>query len=138
MHFLGFWSVDRLPDTPRPTTRVDQLALYCDEHVTSLQDEIALVFYEGVIFDRRGDELLQDPSALEEAYGLYTYAKFDKSERTLVIGTDKLGFSPLYYARLGGGLVFSTCLQLVKQYLPSVSADYEAWDELLNLGSGQE
>ena len=54
--------------------------------------------YEGIIFDATRPELLNDTTLLDRAFGYYTYLLFQKESGTVVLGSDRLGFSPVYYA----------------------------------------
>src|SRR5206468_6497094 len=98
------------------------------------QDERYLLVIEGEMFDVSPQAALADPGRLQTAYGLYTYVWFDGLERKTIIGTDRLGYSPLYYSSDGQLLRFSTSLSYLKSQLPAKTPDYAAWEELCVLG----
>lgn len=134
MHIIGIWSQQRDSDDHRSSSRLGNLDLRLDDHVTTLKNESTKLAYEGIIFDRTPDELTDSQTALDDAYGSYSYVKIDKNENEIIIGTDKLGFNPMYYSLQREALVFGTSLTLVKYKIKNASPDYEAWDEILNLG----
>jgi hypothetical protein len=133
MHIIGIWSQRQKSDDPQHSSRLGNLDLSIDDYVTTLESESIKFVYEGTIFDRTPDELMGSQTALDDAYGSYSYVKIDKNEQEIIIGTDKLGFNPMYYSLQREALVFSTSLTLVKYKIKNASPDFEAWDEILNL-----
>jgi hypothetical protein len=138
MEILGIW---RKSPTGEPTTHhseptftIGNLALWIGPAVTVLENDRTKLVYNGPIFDRTPAELLENPIALDRAYGLYTYVKAAKHGGEVVIGTDFLGYSPLFYSDQGDSFVFGTSLSLLKHRLRRVSANYEALEEILQIG----
>lgn len=135
MHIIGIWNPQKTLVNANIFDQFGKLYLAYDNHVEKLDNNQATVFYEGTIFNYTSDEILNNKTALEEAFGLYTYIKIIKNSQEIIIGTDKLGFSPLYYSQQNDSLYFSTSLTLLKYYLEKVTPNYEAWDEILNLST---
>lgn len=58
--------------------------------------------------------------ALEKFIGMFAFALWDKSERTLILGRDRVGEKPLYYGWLGSGddaaFVFGSELKAMKMH----------------------
>lgn len=133
MHIKGSW---------RPLNRSDEsdnanlpdFELQYSNSVTILENRNFKIIYEGVIFDFDNTELLIDPRILDQAFGYYSYVLIDKYKGEICVGTDQLGYSPLYYAREDGNFLFSTSPTLLKYELKSASANMEAWDEILSIG----
>ena len=134
MNILGTWNWKEKTDDPDCSLRFNSLALILGHNVTILENESTTLIYEGTIFDRTPDELMKSQSALDAAYGTYSYVRINKSEREVILGTDRLGFSPLYYSLQGKALCFSTSLSLAKYRIGCATPDYEAWEEILNIG----
>ncbi|MBU4009538.1 MAG: hypothetical protein KJ882_02130 [Proteobacteria bacterium] len=132
MHILGKWG--KKQDQSMYSTCLDRLRLFCDEHVTTMKNSDYKIHYEGVIFNRIPEDLLKKYNHFDDAYGLFAYVKIDIKEERIVIGTDKLGFNPLFYSLGEHGIYFSTSLTLLKYEIKNPSIDYEAWDEILNIG----
>lgn len=51
---------------------------------------------------------LDGPEALNRVHGFFAFALWDEVERTLVLARDHLGKKPLYFADVGGDLVFAS------------------------------
>ena len=56
-------------------------------------------------------EALGTKKALELAVGMFAFGLWDRRERTLVLGRDRLGEKPLYYGRIGKTFVFASELK---------------------------
>jgi hypothetical protein len=132
MHLIGSW---RPPRSVPPHARDDFafIELRCSNVVTVLEDRRRKLVYEGIIFDATNQELLADPAFLDRAFGYYTYVLFEKESRTVYCGTDRLGYSPVYYAGERDTLRFSSSLTLLKYELEKVTPNLDAWDEHLAL-----
>lgn len=50
--------------------------------------------------------------------GLFALALFDEADRTLLLAADPFGMQPLYFARCGKGLIFSSSVDLILRSLP--------------------
>lgn len=119
-----------VPDFFESTFDSDLVCRGCHEFINL---ENGKFYYHGTIFDA-GDSKRLDAKNIDNLFGCYTYLYIDNAERRIIVGTDKLGFSPLYYAIEGNCFVFSTSLQKLMGKIAKKSPDYDAWDEVLNLG----
>src|SRR4051812_1471052 len=131
MHLIGNW---------RPSPRVEGrfedfsfIELRVSESVTVLEDHRYKLVYEGIIFDATPQELLDDPTRLDRAFGYYTYVLFQKESGAVFLGTDRLGYSPVYYAQTTEKFRFSSSLTLLKYELGTATPNPDAWDEHLAL-----
>jgi len=134
MNIVGAWSKQQIPGEHEVSWPSGTFDLDFSDNVTVIETESVKLIYEGTIFDRTSNELINSQIALDNAYGLYSYIKIEKKEQEIIIGTDKMGFSPVYYSLQDDSLFFSTSLTLLKYKLKKVSPDYEAWDDILNFG----
>lgn len=72
---------------------------------------------------------------VEQLQGMFGFAIWDQRRQRLVIGRDRLGIKPLYYAQSEGRLLFGSELKaLVKSGLLSLSVDEVAIDRFLTFG----
>lgn len=133
MHLLGIWNPEARQPYPGASISFGGLSVYVSQQGTICENDETMVAYQGRIFDRSSDELLGRGGAIDQAYGIYSYVKIARPESEISIGTDRLGFGPLYYAMEGGNLLFATSLILLKDRLRKTTIDYEAWEEILNL-----
>ena len=134
MNIIGIWNNQKILGEHEISWPFGTLNLILGENITIIKNNSVKIIYEGTIFDRTPDELIDSQTALDNAYGLYSYVKINKDKQEIIIGTDKLGFSPIYYSLKDENLFFSTSLTLLKYKISKVSPDYEAWDEILNIG----
>src|SRR5690606_11846543 len=97
------------------------IALKRSDAVTVIETEDRRIVYQGVVFDATVDEIANAPELLDSAFGYYTYVRIEKQTGEIVIGTDRLGFSPLYYSFDGCTLHFASSISLLKQNLARVT-----------------
>lgn len=65
--------------------------------------------------------------------GLFSLALFDEAKRKLLLSADRFGMQPLYFARCGKGLIFSSSVDLIIRSLPShVTLNHTAAAEYLH------
>lgn len=76
------------------------------------------------------------PRCAEHLHGDFAFAIWDKSRGRLLLGRDRFGVRPLYYARAGTAWVFSNALDVVRAH-PHVSSalDPVAIGDFLRMGS---
>lgn len=58
-------------------------------------------------------ETLGPAGALERATGMFAFAAWDRAQRQLWLGRDRVGEKPLYYGRIGSRLVFASELKAI-------------------------
>jgi asparagine synthase (glutamine-hydrolysing) len=81
------------------------------EFASATDTEVLVHLYEDY-----GDELVH---ALD---GMYAFAIWDQAERRLLLGRDRFGEKPLFYAENDGGLVFASELTALRRGLASAPA----------------
>ena len=133
MNIIGLWNNRKMPGKHDYSWPFGTLDLETSNNVTIIDSESVRLIYDGTIFDRSSEELASSQTALDNAYGLYSYVKINNNIQEIIIGADKLGFSPIYYCFQSNVFMFSTSLTLLKYRLNTVTPDYDAWDEMLNL-----
>jgi asparagine synthase (glutamine-hydrolysing) len=62
-------------------------------------------------FDRWGLE-----AAVAKFNGMFAFAVWDREERTLILGRDRVGEKPLYYGRMGGAFLFGSELKALRAH----------------------
>lgn len=73
--------------------------------------------------------------AVTRLRGMFAFAVWDERRKRLVLGRDRLGIKPLYYAIEGGALYFGSELKaLVRAGLQSLDIDETAVDRFLTFG----
>jgi len=75
------------------------------------------------------------PKAVEQLDGMFGLAIYDHRSRTLLLARDRAGEKPLFYARIGGEVVFASELQCLLRH-PDLSRELDplALDHYLALG----
>ena len=103
-------------------------------HVEVLETAEYVLVVEGKIFGESFQELVEDIERLSAAFGYFGYVRRNKRTGIVDIGTDRLGYFPMYFAQEDGVFHFGSSLNFVKCQLRSRSVNFEAWEELLVLG----
>lgn len=74
------------------------------------------------------------PACLSRLRGMFAFAVWDARERSLFVARDALGIKPLFYARLGHGVVFASELNSIlasglvaREIDPASVGEYLAW-----------
>ena len=76
---------------------------------------------------------------VEHLHGDFSFALWDEVRHRLVLGRDRFGVAPLYYANAGGVLVFSNSLDVVRAHpLVSSELDRAAIADFLRMGSNTD
>jgi len=72
-------------------------------------------------------------ACVEALRGMFAFAVWDRSQKTLLLARDRLGIKPLYYTQIGRRLAFASELKALLQ-LPEVEAriDWRAFGALLS------
>jgi asparagine synthase (glutamine-hydrolysing) len=66
------------------------------------------------VYDRYG------AGGLDRLHGMFAFALYDRRERTLVLGRDRLGIKPLYYVQLPDRIAFASELKGLLPLLPGI------------------
>lgn len=97
---------------------------------------------DGVEFRSHGDTevILRSyqrygPSCVEQFHGMFAFAIWDRSQRSLFLARDRFGIKPLYYYFDGAHFIFSSELKAIVEH-PSVAReiDPDALDDYLTYG----
>jgi hypothetical protein len=133
MHLLGLWKWTPPIGLPQPTVAENDLKVFSGQKVERLEDDRSVILYDGTVFDKSRQDLLSDEQAFEDAFGTFSYVRIDKHSGAVTIGTDRLGFGPLYWTEQGDGFAFSSSLTRLKYLLPRATPNFDAWQEMLVL-----
>jgi len=117
----------------KSNSKRDDFCLKKNDRTFFHESENILFFYVGSFFGIKFTEIETNPDLLKDAFGVFSYCIFFKKLKKVLIGTDKLGFSPIYYYHLKELFVFSDFLFEVFDEVGG-EVNFEAWDELFNLG----
>lgn len=134
MRIGGIWTREGARAPEQLDCTVGPLQLQYGSIARTFDDERQFLAIEGHMYDMSLAQAVSYPDRLDTAFGLYGYVRYDKSSGELVIGTDRFGYFPMYYASDGTRFLFGSTLAFIKRRLRSRSPDYEAWEELLTLG----
>lgn len=136
MEISGTWEAGlQLPvQSADAVCPIPGLTLRYGKQVQIFETEQLFLAIEGALFDRTPEELAARIDLAQSAYGCFAYVWVDRRTRETIIGTDRLGFFPLYHASEGGRFLFATSVEPVLRQLAKRTPDYAAWEELLTLG----
>jgi asparagine synthase (glutamine-hydrolysing) len=93
-------------------------ALRNQGHIFSTETDTEVILH---LYEQYGE------ACVDKMRGMFAFAVWDQPRRKLMVARDRLGIKPLYYATVGGRLVFGSELKVILQ-LPEV-------DRVLNLES---
>lgn len=134
MNISGMWQPGSL-SSPNGADFVSHgLGLVLGPHVRRYEDDEHVLFIEGTFHDRPVADGLKSIAVLEQAFGYFAYIRQNKHTGAIDIGSDCIGFFPIYFAPRNQGLVFATTLGFVTANLPGATINFDAWEELLALG----
>ena len=119
---------------PNPDFAAGGFKLRYGAAVSVLEDDRCVFAIIGQLFDVPLEVAMHDQMRLDTAYGNFSYVRYEKKSGAITIGTDRLGFSPIYYAFENNCFIFATSLGYVKSRLRVRTPDYDAWEELMVLG----
>ena len=111
---------------------LDTLNLYYDDETVVQSTEEYDLYIVGNICTSLNKKQIE--KSLENAEGTFAYVLFLKQKKETVIGTDRMGFFPLYYTDNVQNFIFGNFIPHIKHRLKKAEPNWEAWDELLNTG----
>ncbi len=71
---------------------------------------------------------------LNKLRGMFGIAVWDQNKQRLILGRDRIGEKPLYYAEVNGQLAFASEIKSVLKFLPTYSVDFESVHSFLSYG----
>lgn len=111
---------------------LDTLKLYYDDETIIQSTEEYDLYLVGNICTNLDQQQIE--KSLENAEGTFAYVLFLKHKKETVIGTDKMGFFPLYYTDNEHNFIFANFIPHIKHRLKKAEPNWDTWDELLNTG----
>ncbi len=132
MSFLGILGNCNLPESEVPDRIIGGLKMFYQVPTRMIEGPDSLLFLIGfALYNGRTPSTIHE---LESSDGTFAYVHCDKHSSAIRVGTDKLGFHSLFYHISQGKLIFGILLPHIKYRLNKVSPDFDAWEEVLNLG----
>ena len=133
MHLTGEWKRGRGEAHDEKTCAPSVSLSYSDDiHVVT--DERRSICFMGEVLASEKDILKCPSDRLHELSGMYLYVAKDHDTGVTFIGTDAIGFAPLYYSLTRDRLLFGSNVSLLKYRVKPRTPDIETWDEILNFG----
>jgi asparagine synthase (glutamine-hydrolysing) len=136
-------SIIDLEGSPQPMASLDGRAmLVFNGEIYNFQELRCELAAEGAVFRTEGDSEVilaawqrWGPECVSHLHGMFAFAIYDLSARTLFLARDRLGVKPLFYASLSdGSLAFGSELKallahplLRREVDPLAVEDYLAW-----------
>lgn len=125
----------------QPMISKQGLVLSFNGEIYNFRDVRALLESEGHHFESDCDtEVLLaaweewGEAALDRIEGMYAFALWSPSDRSLTLARDPLGIKPLYWMQLEGGIAFASELRAFKELGTSLSVDEQSLFEYMELG----
>lgn len=108
--------------------------VFASDRASEIVAEPYRVYLEGSLFEHLDPERSPERT-LEVGYGCYSYIFIDYGGKQVIVGTDRLGFSTLYYHLAPDGSVyFSSNINWLKSQIGDSAIDRDALEDVLNLG----
>lgn len=111
---------------------LDRLNLYYDDNTAVYTAEDYDLYTAGNIATDLDPRHIE--KSLEDAEGTFAYVLYLKNTKEIIIGTDKMGFYPLYYTDDAREFIFGNFIPHIKHRLKKAEPNWDSWDELLNTG----
>ena len=117
--------IDLSDDANQPMVKDDRVLVYNGEiyNYQRLRQELEKDF--GVQFRTNSDSevVLESyahwgPECVSKFNGMFAFAIWDRSDRTLFVARDRLGVKPLFFVRSGGGYIFASDLKAIWESIP--------------------